>query len=113
VQIENIFPYLSSPRINNLNNNTELLIPDDFFSLINKLINKPEQQDNEEVIPLEITIYKKRGRPVGSKNKVYKLVPDNKKRTTRLSQHIGFAMPGTAKAFAINKPDNEFTNPKN
>jgi hypothetical protein len=27
--------------------------------------------------------------------------------------HTGFAIPGTAKAFAIDKPDNEFTNPKN
>jgi hypothetical protein len=73
MQIENTSPYLSPPWINNLNNDIKLLIPDDFFSLIDK----PDKQDNEEVIPPEITIYKKRGRPVGFKNKVYKLVLDN------------------------------------
>jgi hypothetical protein len=77
VQIENISPYLSPPRINNLNNDTELLIPDDFFSLIDKLADEPEQQDDEEVIPPEITIYKKRGRPIRSRNKVYKPVLDD------------------------------------
>jgi hypothetical protein len=72
-QVQNISSHLSSPRIDNLNNNTESLIPDDFFSLTNK----PDEQDNEEVIPPEIMIYKKRGRPVGSRNKVYKPVPDD------------------------------------
>jgi hypothetical protein len=40
-------------------------------------MDEPEQQDDEEVIPPEITIRKKRGRPVGSRNKVYKPVPDD------------------------------------
>jgi hypothetical protein len=61
VQIENISPHLSPPQINNLNNNTKSLIPDDFFSLTDKLIDKLEQQNNKEVIPPKITIYKKRG----------------------------------------------------
>jgi predicted Zn-dependent protease with MMP-like domain len=60
VQIENVSPHLSPPRINNLNNDTESLIPDDFFSLMDELIDELEQQDNEEVILPEITIYKKR-----------------------------------------------------
>jgi hypothetical protein len=76
-QVQNTSPYLSPPRINNLNNDTKSLIPDDIFSLIDKLIDKPEQQDNKEVILLEITIYKKRRRPVGSRNKVYELVLDD------------------------------------
>jgi hypothetical protein len=82
VQIENVFPHLSPPRIDNLNNDTKSLILDNFFSLIDELIDEPEQQDNEEVIPLEIIIYKKRGRPIGSRNKVYELVLDDQKRTT-------------------------------
>jgi hypothetical protein len=91
-----------------------LLIPDDFFSLIDKLIDKPEQQDNKEVIPLKITIYKKHRQPIGSRNKVYKLVPNNQKHSTRSkSKYTGFAMPGIVKAFTINKPNNEFTNLKN
>jgi hypothetical protein len=73
VQIKNISPYLSPPRINNLNNNTKLLILDDFFSLIDK----PDKLNNEEVISPEITIYKKRGRLIRSRNKVYKPVLDN------------------------------------
>jgi hypothetical protein len=44
---------------------------------MDELADEPEQQDDEEVIPLEITIYKKRGRPIGSRNKVYKLVLDD------------------------------------
>jgi hypothetical protein len=75
--VQNISPYLSPPRIDNLNNNTKSLILDDFFSLIDKLIDEPDKQDDEEVILLEIIIYKKRGRPIGSRNKVYKLVLDN------------------------------------
>jgi hypothetical protein len=82
VQIENASPHLSPPRINNLNNDTESLILDDFFSLIDELADEPEQQDDEEVIPPEITIRKKRGRPIGSRNKVYKPVSDDQKRTT-------------------------------
>jgi hypothetical protein len=77
VQIENASPYFSPPRIDNLNDDTESLIPDDFFSLMDELADKPEQQDDEEVIPPEITICKKRGRPVGSRNKVYELVSDD------------------------------------
>ena len=96
VQIENASPYLSPPRIDNLNNDIESLIPDDFFSLTDELTDEPEQQNDEEVIPPEITIRKKRGRPVESRNKVYEPVSDDQKRTTR-SQHTGFAMPGTAK----------------
>jgi hypothetical protein len=112
--VQNPSPYLSPPRINNLNNNTKSLIPDDFFSLINKLIDEPEQQNDEEVIPPEIIIRKKRRRPIRSRNKVYKPVLDDQKHSTRSkSKHIGFAMPGIAKAFAIDKLDNEFTNPKN
>jgi hypothetical protein len=77
-------------------------------------MNKPDEQDNKEVIPPEITIHKKRGRPIESRNKVYKPVLDNQKHSTRSkSKHTGFAMPGTAKAFAIDEPDNEFTNLKN
>jgi hypothetical protein len=113
VQIENASPYLSPPRIDNLNNDTESLIPDDFFSLIDKLADELDEQNNKEVIPPEIMIYKKRGRPIGSRNKVYKPVPDDQKRTTRLLQHMGFAVPGIAKAFAIDEPDDEFTNLKN
>jgi hypothetical protein len=82
VQIENISPYLSPLRINNLNNDTESLIPDDFFSLIDELVDKPDKQDDEEVIPPEIIIYKKRGRPIESRNKVYEPVLDDQKRTT-------------------------------
>ena len=114
MQIENISPYLSPLQIDNLNNNTKLLISDDFFSLINKLIDKPEQQNNKEVIPLEIIFYKKHRRPIESRNKVYKPVLDDQKHSTRSkSKHIGFAMPGIVKAFAIDKLDDKFTNPKN
>jgi hypothetical protein len=49
---------------------------------MDKLADKPEQQNDEEVILLEITIYKKRGQPVGSRNKVYEPVLDDQKRTT-------------------------------
>jgi hypothetical protein len=111
--MQNASPHLSPPQINNLNNDTKSLIPDDFFSLIDKLIDEPEQQNNKEVIPLEITIYKKRGQPIGSRNKVYEPVLDNQKHTTQSSKHTSFAMPGIAKAFAIDKPNNEFINPKN
>jgi hypothetical protein len=114
VQIENASPHLSPPWIDNLNNDTESLIPDDFFSLTDELADEPEQQDDEEVIPPEITICKKRGRPVGSRNKVYEPVLDDQKHSTRSkSKHTGFAVPGTAKAFATDEPDDEFTNPKN
>jgi hypothetical protein len=44
---------------------------------MDKLADEPEQQNDEEVIPPEITIYKKRGRPVGSRNKVYEPVLDD------------------------------------
>jgi hypothetical protein len=81
---------------------------------MDELADKPEQQDDKEVIPPEITIRKKRGRPVGSRNKVYEPVLDDQKHSTRSkSKHTGFAVLGTAKAFATDKPDDEFTNPKN
>jgi hypothetical protein len=81
--VQNVSPYLSPPRIDNLNNDTESLILDDFFSLMDELADEPEQQDDKEVIPPEITICKKRGRSVGSRNKVYKLVLDDQKHSTR------------------------------
>jgi hypothetical protein len=113
-QVQNASPHLSPPRINNLNNDTKSLIPDDFFSLMDELADEPDEQDDEEVILPKITICKKRGRPVGSRNKVYEPVLDDQKYSTRSkSKHTGFAVPGIAKAFAIDELDDEFTNLKN